>query len=173
MCKSEFTRWAIIEDLSIRPRLRTCLISWRQKTRYRRDMSSGLRYVSIWMSFWIFLPQSNNFRDGSDCLGQHWESFFIEKQWHEIILSPMCLYQCKMWKSNVKNIFISHVGLSELSQTTWFSGKFPQIAQSLTMSAHNRQSEQQNIIDRTHTWQQCSVTISEDILTTKYCFNLR
>ena len=74
-----------------------------------------------------------------------------------------------MWKSNVKNIFLTHIGLPELSQT----GEFPQIAQSLTMSAHSRQLERQNIIDRRHTWQQCSVTISEDILTTKYDFNLR
>ena len=41
------------------------------------------------------------------------------------------------------------------------------------MSAHCRQSEQQNIIDRTHTWQQYSVTILGDISTTKYGFNLR
>ena len=35
---------------------------------YRHDMSSGLRwYASIWTSFRIFLPQSNNFRDGFDC----------------------------------------------------------------------------------------------------------
>ena len=47
------------------------------------------------------------------------------------------------------------------------------ITNQLTMSAHSRQSEQRNIIDRTHTWQQCSVTISEDILTIKYGFNLR
>ena len=31
-------------------------------------------------------------------------------------------------------------------------------------------TERQNIIDKTHTWQQCSVTISEVILTTKYGF---
>ena len=31
-------------------------------------------------------------------------------------------------------------------------------------------TERQNIMDRTHTWQKCSVTISEDILTTKYGF---
>ena len=37
-----------------------------------------------------------------------------------------------------------------------------------TYHAHSRQSERQNITDRTHTWQQCLVTISEDILTTKY-----
>ena len=41
------------------------------------------------------------------------------------------------------------------------------------MPAHSRLSERLNIIDRTHTWQQSSVTISEDILTIKYGFNLR
>ena len=41
------------------------------------------------------------------------------------------------------------------------------------MPAHSRQSEQQNTIARRHTLQQCSVTTSEDILTTKYGFNLR
>ena len=48
------------------------------------------------------------------------------------------------------------------------------IAQSLTSwpSQHSRRSERQNIIDRMHTWQLYSVTISEDILT-KYGFNRR
>ena len=41
------------------------------------------------------------------------------------------------------------------------------------MPAQSRQSVRQNTIDKTHTWQQCSVTTSEDILTTKYGFNLR
>ena len=41
------------------------------------------------------------------------------------------------------------------------------------MPAHIRQPEQQNIINIMHIWQQCLVTISEDILTTKYGFNLR
>ena len=41
------------------------------------------------------------------------------------------------------------------------------------MPAHSRQSGRQNIIARTHTWQQCSVNTSEAILTTKYGFNLR
>ena len=36
---------------------------------------------------------------------------------------------------------------------------------STCISAHSRQSERQNIIDRTHTWQQCLITISEGILT--------
>ena len=44
----------------------------------------------------------------------------------------------------------------------------PRGIQVSTYHAHSRQSERQNIIDRTHTWQQCLVTISEDIPTTKY-----
>ena len=60
-----------------------------------------------------------------------------------------------MWKSKhvVRGVF-------------WFSNHLPH------MPTHSRQSERQNIIARTHTWQQCSVTTSEDILTTKYRFNL-
>ena len=38
---------------------------------------------------------------------------------------------------------------------------------------HSRESERQNIIDKTYTWQQCLVIISEDILKTKYDFHLR
>ena len=34
-------------------------------------------------------------------------------------------------------------------------------------------TQRQNIIDRNHTWQQCSITMWGDILTTKYGFNLR
>ena len=41
------------------------------------------------------------------------------------------------------------------------------------MSAHSRESERQNIIDKTHTWQQCLVIISEEILKAKYDFDLR
>ena len=80
--------------------------------------------------------------------------------------------------------FISCVGLSEcqqaktrgtlvqgVSQTPrvhhWLRNHLPH------MPAHRRQSERQNIIARTHTWQQCSVSTSEAILTTKYGFNLR
>ena len=92
------------------------------------------------------------------------------------ILSPMYVCQCKMWKSNVKN-FLSHVGLSGWSQTTWYSSdpgpRSFLTAQWLIVSAHSWQSERQNIIDRTYTWQQCLVTTSGDILTTKYGFNLR
>ena len=47
------------------------------------------------------------------------------------------------------------------------------IVQSLTMSAQSRQSEWQNIKDRTQIWQQYLVTVSEDILTNKYRINLR
>ena len=49
----------------------------------------------------------------------------------------------------------------------------PRGIQVSTYHAHSRQSELQNIIDRTHTWQQCLVTISEDILTTKYYVYLK
>ena len=79
--------------------------------------------------------------------------FFIdEMQRQGIILSPMCIWG-KMCKWSVKNIchIISHVGLSECSQTTCYSS-FP-IVQSLTISARSRESERQNIIDGTHTWQ--------------------
>ena len=55
---------------------------------------------------------------------------------------------------------------------TWYAGyeEFPDLPH---MPAHSRQSGRQNIIARTHTWQQCSVSISGAILTTKYGFNLR
>ena len=48
-CISKFTRWAIIEELSIRRRLRTFLISWEQKTRVKHcyvDLSS-------WHELWF------------------------------------------------------------------------------------------------------------------------
>ena len=41
------------------------------------------------------------------------------------------------------------------------------------MSAHSGKLEGQNIMHWMHTWQQCSVIISEDILKTKYYFDLR
>ena len=90
-----------------------------------------------------------------------------------------------MWKYNVTNIFISPVGLPGCQQV-----KTPNCTVKLTrrefvktrgtlvpdlphMPAHSRQSGRQNIITRTHTWQQCSVSTSGAILTTKYGFNLR
>ena len=55
----------------------------------------------------------------------------------------------------------------------WYE-EFPWLRNHLPhMPAHSRQSERQNIIARMHTWQQCSVSTSEAILTTKYGFNLR
>ena len=54
----------------------------------------------------------------------------------------------------------------------WRSRSFPWLRNHLPhMPAHSRQSERQNIIARTHTWQQCSVNTSEAILTTKYGIN--
>ena len=69
--------------------------------------------------------------------------------------------------------FISHLDLLEWSQTTGTSSFLIRaITYQLTMSAHSQQSEQQNITDKMHTWQQYSVTISEDILTTKCSFSV-
>ena len=86
-----------------------------------------------------------------------------------------------MWKSNVKNIFhiaCWPVGVST-GQNMWYAGTRGFLIAAdcaITyhfMPAHSRQSERQNIVARTHTWQQCSVSTSEAILTTKYGFNLR
>ena len=57
-------------------------------------------------------------------------------------------------------------------QNTWYAGygEFPDLPH---MPAHSRQSGRQNIIARTHTWQQCSVSTSGAILATKYGYNLR
>ena len=172
-CISKFTGWAIIE-LSKRRGLHTFLISRGQKTRVKHcyvDLSS-------WYDFWfaimcIYLAFSNNFRDSFNCLvnGSTRRIFFIEIRQGKI-LAPMYLCQGKMWKSNVKNIFpipCWPVGVSNhvvQRGVSWLRKHLP-------LSAHSRQSKRQNIIDRTHTWQQCLVTISEDILTTKYGFNLR
>ena len=65
-----------------------------------------------------------------------------------------------MWSQLVKPRVV-------LQGVSWLRNHLPH------MPAHSRQSVRKNIIDRTHNWQQCSVTISEDILTTKYAFNLR
>ena len=79
-----------------------------------------------------------------------------------------------MWKSNVKNIFhipCWPVGVST-GQNTWYAGTW--LRNHLPhMPARSRQSERQNIIARTHSWQQCSVSTSEATLITKYGFNLR
>ena len=49
VCKSEFTGWAIIEELSIRQRLRTFLISWGQKTRVKHCYVD----LSLWYELWF------------------------------------------------------------------------------------------------------------------------
>ena len=94
-----------------------------------------------------------------------------------MILALMCLCLGKMWKSNVKNIFhipCWPVGCQQAKTrgrlvrgVSWLRNPLPH------MPVHSRQSERQNIIARTHTWQQCSVITSEAILTTKWGFNLR
>ena len=116
---SKFTGWAIIEELSIRRRVRRFLSSWGQRARvkvYNSDLSS-------WYVFWFALicidmnvisalsTAIQQFRDGFDSkkMGQHrphgWSPFFIEIQRQGKFLSPMRLCSGKMWKSNVKNIF--------------------------------------------------------------------
>ena len=85
-----------------------------------------------------------------------------------------------MWRSNVNNIF--HISCWPVrvstGQNMWCAGTRSFLMCWLRnhlphMPAHSRQAEWQNIIVRTHTWQQCSVSTSEVILTTKFGFNLR
>ena len=86
----------------------------------------------MWTSFRIFLPQSNNFRDGFNTTKPIlMRILFIEIQWHGIILAPMCLCQGKMWKSKVKNIFISFPTLACRSEATPRSTQVSLLAQSL------------------------------------------
>ena len=98
--------------------------------------------------------------------------FFTEIQRQGTILAPIGLCWGKMWKSNVKNIF--HVGLSEWNQTTWYFDEFPNCAltyhtcQRTAGTRSGKTSQTECIFDK-----KCSVTILEDILTTKYGFNHR
>ena len=143
---------------------------------------NSCKTLLCWFEFWfaticidmnIILDLSTTIQQFQRRLnGPTWRIFSTEIQWQGIILAPMGLCYWKMWKWNVKNIF--HIGLSEwksnivvLPWVPWLRNHLPH------MPAHIRQPEQQNIINIMHTWQQCSVTISEDILTTKYGFNLR
>ena len=80
----------------------TFLISWGRKCAfnfamliYRHDMRSGLQYVLIWMSFWIFLPRFNNFRDSLNCqsVGQN---RLIEKLFL-MLYKEKGLFQAPMW----------------------------------------------------------------------------
>ena len=102
---------------------------------------------------------------------------FIEIQRQGINQSPMCLCEGKMWKSNVKNIFhiISRVAYWPVGVSNHVVLKFSRLRHHLPCQhgQHSRESERQNIIDKTHTWQQCLVIISEDISKTKYDFDLR
>ena len=102
---------------------------------------------------------------------------FIEIQRQGINQSPMCLCLGKMWKSNVKNIFhiISRVAYWPVGVSNHVVLKFSRLRHHLPCQhgQHSRESERQNIIDKTHTWQQCLVIISEDISKTKYDFDLR
>ena len=152
MCKSEFTGWAIIEELSIRRRLRTFLISWGQKTHVKHcnvDLSSWyeLWFAIICIDMDVILDFYHNPTILETVLIA-WVNTENVSHWNTTTWNNSCLCLCKTWKSNVKNIFvISQVGLAKPHG----SPRSFQFAQSLTMSAHSRQSERQNIIDRTHT----------------------
>ena len=58
-------------------------------------------------------------------------------------------------------------------QNMWYAGTRSLRNHLPHMPAHSRQSERQNIVARTQTWQPYSVSTSEAILKTKYGFNLR
>ena len=74
-CISKFTGWAVLEELSIRRRVRTFLVSWGQTTRVKYcyvDLSSSheFRFAIIFIDMNVILDlstRSNNFRDGFDC----------------------------------------------------------------------------------------------------------
>ena len=105
--------------------------------------------------------------------GSTQKMFFIEIQRQGIILAMMCLCQSKIWKSHVKNIFhIPRWPVGVKSNSVILRG-VSLIAQSLTTTCQQLAVGAANIIDRMHIWHQCSVTMSKDILTTKYGFNLR
>ena len=135
----EIYRWAIIEELSIRRRLRIFLISWGQKTRVKHCYVE----LSLWYEFWFAMIciNMNIISDRSTTILQFYrrfrfiaskqvngstrEIFLMQRQ--GTILAPMCLCKGKMWKSNAKNIFhiISRSSVacrSEVKcQTTWYS----------------------------------------------------
>ena len=74
-CK-KFTGWAIIEELSIRWRLRTFLISWGQKMRVKHcyvDLSSRYEFWSAMICITnIISDLSTTIRDGFDSLPVKW-----------------------------------------------------------------------------------------------------
>ena len=127
---SKFTGWAIKEELSIRRRPRTFLVSWGQN---RHDMGSGLKqYVLIWTSFWIFLSQSNNLETVSVVsMGQHGESFLY---WNTTTGNNSSA-DVFLLRQNVKIKCKGYDYPTELSQITEPRGgrmSFLLIAQSLT-----------------------------------------
>ena len=86
--------------------------------------------------------------------------------WYEfrqgIIRAPMCLCWVEIWKSNVMNTISIYIPLWVV-ETTWHSEELCNHLPAYRVGTYtSRQSERQNIIDRTYTWQQCSVIISED-----------
>ena len=99
VCKpSEFTGWAIIEELSIRRRLHTFLISWRQKTRVKHcyvDLSS-------WYELWFAII----------CIGM--DVIFGSFYHNPIILETVAWVNTENlfdWNTTTWNNFITDVSL--------------------------------------------------------------
>ena len=179
-CISKFTGWVIIEELSIRRRLRTFLISWGQKMRVKHcyvDLSSRVlvynmyRYERDFRSFYHNPTIAETVSIIASKLANtenlfHWNTTTGNNSGTDgSLLRTNVKIKCKeyfsRWPVGVKsnNMVFRWV--------PWLRTLLPH------MPAHGRQSERQNIMDRMITWQKCSVTILEDILTTKYGLNLR
>ena len=101
-----------------------------------------------------------------DCLGQHgelcWDTTWSNSSTDVSLSTQNGKIKCKYF------FFISHVGLPQLKSTWVLRGVSCWLRNHLP--CQYTATERQNITDRTHTWQQCSVTMSEDISTTKYGF---
>ena len=181
-CISKFTGWVIIEELSIRRRLPTFLISRGQKMCVKHCHSD----LSSWYAFWfaILCLDMNVILDPSTTIQQFQRRFRLPDgqtqriffYWNTMTGNNSST-DGSLLRKNVKikcKEYISRLLVGVKSNTVVLR-VVPWLRNHLglpLMPAHSRQPERQNIIDRMHTWQQCSVTISEDILT-KYGFILR
>ena len=180
-CISKFTGLAIVEELSIRRRLGTFLISRGQKMRVKHCYAD----LSSWCEFWfaIICIDMNVILDLSNTIQQFQRWFLLPVNgpsqrilfyWNTTAGNNSSTDESLLRKNgekNVKNIF-TLVCRSEIKHRGTLRSFL--IAQSLTTHASTQPAAgAANIIDRMHTWKQCSVTISVDILTTQYVFNLR
>ena len=143
MCKSEFTEWAIIEELSIRRRLRTFLISWGQKTRVKHcyvDLSSWYEHwfaiicidmdvildlsTTLWHNTTILETVSNAWVNSKLRIFFYWNT----TTWNNIITDVSLLVQnvkikCEeycyipRWPAGVKSNHVSPTGFPDCAIT--------------------------------------------------------